>query len=142
MDICKVIAHRSTCVKLKTATLIVRNNNIISIGYNGTAPNAPHCSEYWAEEGYVPKDPLFRAKHREWSAKHEIHAEINAIVKGPRDLSEATLYTLYSPCIHCAKCIVAAGIKRVVYSEEYARDFFDTSSLFLSLDVQFEKNAC
>jgi dCMP deaminase len=140
MDICKVIAERSTCAKIKTASIVVLNNNILSIGYNGVPSGIQHCADFWSERGFDDVyNREFRTRHREWSARFEIHAEINAIVKAPREITGATLYTVYSPCINCAKCIVSTGIKKVVYAEQYNRDFVDTRALFNAMGITFEK---
>lgn len=67
----------------------------------------------------------FATKHHEFSTQCELHAELNAILNAAREgvsCIGSTMYTLYSPCIQCAKAIVAAGIRRVVYRVEYSRD--------------------
>lgn len=150
LDICVVIARRSTCIKYQTASIVVKDTNIISIGYNGVPAGRKHCIEHWLEtatsKGLSCADFLateeFRRLHREWSARCELHAEINALVKCKTDLNDATLYTLFSPCINCAKCIVSSGIKRVVYKFEFKRTFEDSERLFLENHIAFEQVFC
>lgn len=145
LEICRVISARSTCCKYKTACIIVRDRNVISIGYNGTPSGAIHCDEYWMQicsdtelgfEDFLATD-FFRENHREWSRIWELHAEVNAIVKNAGDLKNCTLYTLLSPCIQCSKIIVSAGIKKVVYLEKYKRDFEDTAKFLDSNNITF-----
>jgi dCMP deaminase len=88
------------------------------MGYNGVRAGAQHCSDYFGSGG------ADISGHREWSARFEIHAEMNALLKCKENLAGATLYTLFSPCSQCAKNIVAAGIKKVVYREPYKREFY------------------
>ncbi len=117
IDMCLALAKRSTCWKKQTAAIIVDlHNRIISEGYNGTASKQPHCCDIG------PRD---RKEHRAWSLKHEIHAEINAIIwvgNNRKDLKGSTMYTVLSPCLGCAEIIWVVGIKRVVYKELYNED--------------------
>ena len=86
--------------------LIVKNQRIISDGYNGTPAGFENICE---DENNVTKP-------------YVLHAEANAITKIARSNNSsegATLYVTASPCIECAKLIIQAGIKRVVYSEKY-----------------------
>jgi dCMP deaminase len=141
IDICKVISKRSTCLKIKTSSIIVKNNNIISIGYNGVPSKMEHCTDYWFNiwnsdwkqimsfEDFLQVE-YFREQHHNWSYFRELHAEMNAILQSKTDISGSTLYTLLSPCINCSKCIITSGIKKVVFVEKYNRDY-DMSKLLL-----------
>jgi dCMP deaminase len=137
MEMCFTIAQRSTCAKLKTASVIQRNNVVISIGYNGSVAKALHCNEYWLSYYYTHhttdyetskeflKSDLFYEEHHKWSVFNELHGEQNAILQAGKNgisLEGSTLYTIYSPCIGCAKCIISAGIKKVYYDRIYNRD--------------------
>ena len=116
MDMAALVAQRSTCTRKQTAALLVRDNRIISMGYNGTPSGTPHCCER------APPDP---ADHHEWSAANELHGEMNAILYAARigvSPVGADLYTLLSPCINCAKTIYTVGIRRVIFRELYTRD--------------------
>ena len=114
-------ARLSTARRLKVGCLIVKNNRIISIGYNGTAPGADNNCEH--EHINAATGQL------ELRTKAEvIHAEANAILKvakSSQSTDGSTLYVTYSPCKECSKLIIQAGIKQVFYSEEYR----DTSGL-------------
>jgi dCMP deaminase len=132
MEMCKLVAERSTCVKLKTGTVIVKNRNIISMGYNGVPSGMRHCDQHWKHkcvvesvdyDEFISSDLFLSKLHHEWSMINELHAELNAILQCETSLVGTTLYTLYSPCIQCSKCIIASKIKEVVYLKEYRRDF-------------------
>lgn len=99
-------AENSYCTRRQVGALIVKNQRIISDGYNGTPAGFENICE---DENNVTKP-------------YVLHAEANAITKIARSNNSsegATLYVTASPCIECAKLIIQAGIKRVVYSEKY-----------------------
>ena len=99
-------AENSYCTRRQVGALIVKHQRIISDGYNGT----PSGFENFCEDGHNVTKP------------YVLHAEANAITKIARSNNSsegATLYVTASPCIECAKLIIQAGIKRVVYSEKY-----------------------
>lgn len=99
-------AENSYCQRRKVGALIVRDKMIISDGYNGTPSGFENVCE---DENNITKP-------------YVLHAEANAITKVARSNNSsegATLYVTSSPCIECAKLIIQAGIKRVVYSETY-----------------------
>jgi dCMP deaminase len=133
MDIVKVMAKRSTCARIQTASVIVRDNRIISTGYNGVCSGMEHCVDYWKkycssqeiDESYENwiKTEEFKHLHRKFSV-NELHAERNAILFAAKEgisTNNSTIYTLYSPCLDCATSIYSAGIKRVVYEIKYDR---------------------
>ncbi|MBR2301681.1 MAG: dCMP deaminase family protein [Bacteroidaceae bacterium] len=102
----KIWAENSYCQRRKVGALIVKDKMIISDGYNGTPSGFENICEN--EQGLTKP--------------YVLHAEANAITKIARSGNNsegATLYVTTSPCIECAKLIIQAGIKRVVYSEEY-----------------------
>lgn len=102
----QIWAENSYCQRRKVGALIVKDNMIISDGYNGTPSGFENVCE--DEEGLTKP--------------YVLHAEANAITKIARSSNNsdgATLYVTASPCIECAKLIVQAGIKRVVYAEKY-----------------------
>ena len=102
----QIWAENSYCKRRQVGAIIVKNKMIISDGYNGT----PSGFENICEDDNGLTKP------------YVLHAEANAITKIARSGNNsdgATLYVTSSPCIECAKLIIQAGIKRVVYSEEY-----------------------
>ena len=99
-------AENSYCERRQVGVLIVKDKMIISDGYNGTPSGFENICE---DENGVTKP-------------YVLHAEANAITKiacSNNNSKDATLYVTASPCIECAKLIIQAGIKRVVYSEKY-----------------------
>mgnify|MGYP004702996453 CR=1 FL=1 len=99
-------AENSYCVRRKVGALVVKEKMIISDGYNGTPSGFENVCE---DDSGVTKP-------------YVLHAEANAITKLARsgnNSDQATLYVTASPCIECAKLIIQAGIRRVVYAEQY-----------------------
>ena len=99
-------AENSYCKRRKVGALLVKDQMIISDGYNGT----PSGFENVCEDEYDVTKP------------YVLHAEANAITKvaaSNNNSTGATIYITSSPCIECAKLIIQAGIKRVVFSEKY-----------------------
>lgn len=131
MEMCETLAKRSTCLRLHTASLIVKENVIVSVGYNGVPAHQEHCVDYWTTNNpfatvqELVESDYFYKHHHEWSNIHEIHGEMNAILfagKNGIPLTGATLYTLYSPCIQCAKAILTSGIQCVYFKKLYKRN--------------------
>lgn len=98
-------SENSYCRRRKVGALLVRDNTIISDGYNGTPSGFPNiCEENNVTFPYV------------------LHAEANAITKVARSNNSSegsTLYVTASPCMECSKLIIQSGIKRVVFSDLY-----------------------
>ena len=102
----RIWAENSYCKRRQVGALVVKNQMIISDGYNGTPTGFENICE---DEDNVSKP-------------YVLHAEANAITKLARSSNNsdgATIYITASPCIECAKLIIQAGIKRVVYGEKY-----------------------
>ena len=102
----KIWAENSYCKRRQVGAIIVKDKMIISDGYNGTPSGFENICE---DESGLTKP-------------YVLHAEANAITKIARSGNNsdgATLYVTASPCIECAKLIIQAGIKRVVYGEKY-----------------------
>lgn len=120
MKIARLIAEESKCCKYKVGAVIVRDGKIISHGCNGTSPGMVNCNEYAANEGWTVNGVLrdsWRANHRSWSAIHELHAEMNAIVNAGTDVSGCDLYVTMVPCEKCAIMIAGFKFKKVYYSD-------------------------
>ena len=118
----QIWAENSYCVRRKVGALVVKDNMIISDGYNGTPTGFENVCE---DENNISKP-------------YVLHAEANAITKLARSSNSsegATLYVTASPCIECAKLIIQSGIKRVVY---YDNKYADTESTKASC-ILFEK---
>lgn len=102
----RIWAENSYCKRRRVGALVVKEKMIISDGYNGTPSGFENICE---DENGITKP-------------YVLHAEANAITKLARsgnNSNGSTLYVTASPCIECAKLIIQAGIKRVVYGEKY-----------------------
>ena len=118
IKIAMLVSERSTCHRHHVGAVIVRNKRILSTGYNGAAAGVKDCLEL----GCL-RDQLKIPSGTRHEICRAIHAEQNAIIQaGLHGVStkDSVLYCTHSPCILCAKMIVNAGIKRVVFSGEYA----------------------
>ena len=141
MDTAERFAELSSATRLKVGAVVVKDNRIISIGYNGMPAGWDNCCEKVVDVS--PNDSRYDYNNftKELKTKDEvIHAEANAILKLARDGESgngADLFCTHAPCINCAKLIYGAGIKKVYYRESY-RDTFGTD--FLSkCNIEVEK---
>ena len=134
----RIWAENSYCTRRKVGALIVKDKMIISDGYNGTPSGFENegeiveCSCKWihgcAKTGESPAE-VKSVEHCNGctyatltTKPYVLHAEANAITKVAKSANNcdgSTLYVTASPCIECAKLIIQAGIKRVVYSDSY-----------------------
>lgn len=104
----------SSAVRLKVGCVIVKNDTIIGIGYNGMPSGWTNVCEYAVEDA--------NGVERLTTKPEVLHAESNALMKVARSTNSsdgATLFVTHAPCIDCAKLIHQAGIKEVFYKEEY-----------------------
>lgn len=113
LEMARILAENSKAEKKKVGALIVKNETIIGDGYNGTPSGFDNICEYeYLENG----QKTLKTK------KEVLHAESNAIAKIARSNNSsdgATIYITLSPCLACAKLIIQAGIKRVVFNEAH-----------------------
>ena len=123
IEMAEIWAKNSYCKRRQVGALLVKDNMIISDGYNGTPSGFENeCEENGLTKPYV------------------LHAEANAITKVAKSGNSshgATLYVTASPCIECSKLIIQAGIKRVVYKDEYRLN--DGIDLLKRAGVEVEK---
>ena len=105
MSIAVLASQRSPCTRLNVGSVIVKNNRLISMGYNGYIPGAPHISRV--------------LDNHEQSI---IHSEINAITdcaKRGASLEDAKIYVTHYPCPNCFRSIAACGIKEIIFLNDY-----------------------
>lgn len=125
MDVAKRFAKLSTAKKLQVGAIIVKDDRIISVGYNGTPPGWDNeCEVLIPEQEIVDMDSRTVIYYpEELKTKDEvIHAEANAIAKLAKcseSGKDSTMFLTHAPCIHCAKQIYTAGIKKIYYNENY-----------------------
>ena len=107
-EIVQVTSKRSPCDRLKVGCLIVKDNRIISQGYNGFLPGCPHKS-------------IVRDDHEQAT----IHAEQNALcdcAKRGVSCNDATAYITHYPCLICTRLLIASGICEIKYIDDYRND--------------------
>lgn len=124
LEMAEVWARNSYCKRRQVGALLVKDNMIISDGYNGTPAGFENICE---DENGVTKP-------------YVLHAEANAITKVAKSGNNscgATLYVTASPCLECSKLIIQAGIRRVVYKDEYR--LTDGIDLLRRAGVEVEK---
>lgn len=110
MDTAERFAQLSSATRLKVGSIIVKDNRIISIGYNGMPAGWDNVCEFTNENNDIE------------TKVEVVHAEANAIIKLARDGEsgkDSTLFVTHAPCIQCAKLIYGSGIKKVYYKHTY-----------------------
>ena len=123
MNIAVQVSLRSTCMRRKVGAVIVKDNRILSTGYNGAPTGLPNCID--------DCDRCYRSAHNIPSGKcldlcFAIHAEQNAIMnalKTGEDLKGAVLYVNTYPCSTCFKLTIQSGIREVYYIDDYENEF-------------------
>ena len=117
IDVAERFSRLSHSQKLKVGAIIVKDNRIISIGYNGM----PSGWDNVCEEP-VMEDDIYEPKYFYKSKKEVLHAESNAIAKVAKSnesCDNATLFCTHEPCLECAKLILQSGISAVYYRNAY-----------------------
>ena len=123
LDIAQTVAERATCLRRMFGAIIVKNDTIISTGYNGAPRGRKNCSDL----GYCMRDKLNIPRGERYEMCRSVHAEANAIIAAPRDqMLGSTLYMVCvnaqtkelepatSSCMMCKRQVINAGIERVV----------------------------
>ena len=114
MKVAETYASLSTAVRLKVGAIVVKDDRIISIGYNGMPSGWDNNCEYL--EHRIAQEPLLKSK------PEVLHAETNAIAKLARSSESglgATMFITHAPCLDCAKLIYQTGISTVYYRNTY-----------------------
>ena len=117
MDHAVLTSSASKCTYFQVGAVIVKDDRIISHGYNGTPSGFPEdCPDHFCG------DPKEREAHHLFSENTTIHAEMNALLWAARTgiaVDGATVYVNLQPCHNCIKALVAAGIKKIIYKDSY-----------------------
>ena len=134
IEITKIVATRSTCLRRQVGAVIVKDNHIITTGYNGAPKGMAHCVDL----GGCMREKLKIPSGTRQELCRATHAEQNAIIQAAVlgvSIDGGTCYVTDSPCSLCAKMLINAGIKRVVfigkYPDELAMDFFHEAGVLL-----------
>lgn len=120
MQIAHLVATRATCPRRQVGALLVRDRRILATGYNGAPKGLPHCPP----EGPSHDWPVgcMRAGH----CIRSLHAEQNALLQAAQigiPCQDADMYVTCQPCNSCAKMIINAGVRRVIYEGDYPDEF-------------------
>ena len=108
MSIALIASSRSSCSKLHVGSVIVKDNRIVAMGYNGHIAGAVHNTH-----------------ERDGHEMSTIHSEMNAIAdcaKRGVSLADGTIYVTHYPCINCFKSIASCGVKEICYLNDYKND--------------------
>lgn len=137
LDIAQTVAERATCLRRMFGAIIVKNDSIISTGYNGSPRGRKNCSDL----GFCMRDKLNIPRGERYELCRSVHAEANAIIAAPRDqMLGATLYMVCvnaatrklepgtSSCMMCKRQVINAGISKVIIR--------DTEDTYREIDVQ------
>jgi len=134
MRIAKTASLRASCFKKKTGAVIVKDKQIIATGYNGAPKGLKNCFEH----GFCLREKNNLNSGENLEICLAVHAEQNAIIQAAVfgvSTKGATMYTLYHPCEMCARIIINAGIKEVVYERDefapLAKRFLAESSVIV-----------
>lgn len=121
MEMAKLTAKRSTCLRRSVGAVIVKDKRAIATGYNGAPKGIAHCEE----RGGCLREKLGVPSGQRHELCMALHAEQNAIIQAAsmgHSIEGGTIYITHQPCVICAKMIINAGIKRIVVGEGYPDD--------------------
>jgi dCMP deaminase len=125
MQIAFTVAQRSTCDRAHVGCVLVRDRRILTTGYNGAPAGLPHCDDV----GHLLVDG---------HCVRTLHAEQNALIQAALHgvgTVGATAYVTHQPCLTCAKMLINAGVRRVVYAgnypDEHSRHFLNAAGVEL-----------
>ncbi|WP_148865813.1 deoxycytidylate deaminase [Thermosediminibacter litoriperuensis] len=120
MEIAQVVAKRSTCLRRSVGAVVVLEKRILTTGYNGAPTGLAHCEDVGCLREKMGIPP---------GERHELcrglHAEQNAIIQAAiwgTSIKGATLYVTHQPCALCAKMLINAGIRKIVFKGDYPDD--------------------
>lgn len=113
MEMAHVVAKRSVCMRLNVGALIIDNNNVVAIGYNGPASGQTHCEEIGCEVAGTG------------GCSRSIHAERNALNRIPPECvhHDLRLYVTHSPCLACAELILKTKVSKVYFQIPYRNEY-------------------
>lgn len=114
-------AKRSNCIKRQVGSVLVKNNRIIGVGYNGTPKGVPNCYQGGCGRCLTQYNAKINNQSYERTTQNCMcmHAELNAILSANTEsILGSTIYSTCEPCLECAKVITQMGISRVVYTNE------------------------
>lgn len=146
-SICQTVASKSPCLSRKIGAILVRDNSIISTGYNGPPRGVPHCgaernsiANYGYPDDMCPRKFLGHKSGDGLSMCPAVHAEMNAVIDAARKGASTIGSILYMNCLVCCKqcmgILINAGVKEIVVENV---EHYDSLVAFLSTSIQFPK---
>lgn len=118
MEIAEIVKTRSTCLRRQVGAVIVKDNRIITTGYNGAPSGLRHCTEM----GGCERQRLGIPSGERHELCRALHAEQNAIIQAAKlgiSTDQSAIYVTVQPCVICAKMLINAGIVRIVHKGDY-----------------------
>ena len=123
MGIAKLVRERSEDPCCKVGACIIKDNKIISTGYNGMPSRSEHGIYPWTKGDTDPtKNKYF----------YVVHAELNAILNSEKSLKGSTLYVTKFPCNECAKAIIQSGISKVIFTDDISLENLQKDDKFIA----------
>lgn len=124
MSVAKLVATWSTCIRdnRQVGAVIVKNNRIVSTGYNGAPSGIKSCQD----RGECLRNKLGIESGTRQEICYSVHAEQSAIVQAAKmgiSIEGATIYVTHQPCSLCSRMLINSGIKRIVYEQDYPDKF-------------------
>ena len=117
LNIAELVSQRSTCLRRHVGCVIVREKRILATGYNGAPSGLEHCCE-----GSCLRDKMKIPSGERQELCRGLHSEQNAIIQAAMTgvgLKESILYCTHQPCVLCAKMLINAGIKKIIFRGDY-----------------------
>lgn len=147
MQTAHLFAERSTCNRGQVGAVLVKDDRIISTGYNGAPPGMPHCTEVGCDELVLFEHHQISESEQEFTkvelgCQRTIHAEANVLLYSARhgiSTEGSCLYCTHSPCEKCVLLLANAGITRIVYDKEYRATPWQ---LIEQLGIRVEERDC
>lgn len=118
LELAGIVAKRSTCLRRRVGAILVKDKRILATGYNGAPSNVKHCLDI----GCIRESKKIPSGERHELCRG-IHAEQNLIIQAAYHgipIANSILYCTNFPCSICAKMLINAGIKKLIYIEGYA----------------------
>ena len=143
LRMCIELAQFSKCCRNKVGSMLVDRGRIISTGVNGT-PSGFHteCETHFKLHDQTTDE--FKKEHSVWSLKHELHAELNALLYAAKHnvniTDDTILYCTHEPCDNCLKHIAGVGIKEIYYASKYYNNITENTFNLLINHIPIKSN--
>ncbi|ANQ52986.1 MULTISPECIES: dCMP deaminase family protein [Thermosipho] len=135
LKIALIISTRSSCIHRKVGAVIVKDKRILATGYNQPPSGFPHCNEI-----NCIRDDLNISSGKNQEICYALHAEQNALMQAAKfgiSTDNSIIYVTHKPCSVCARLIINAGIKKVIFINDYPDPL--TDFLFKVSEIKIEK---